>query len=66
MKRKYSSFYRSCLSSGEKNMFRKLAQKKGSVVDVHDELLREFIKKELEEGENGTQDTRAQLNQRLD
>ena len=45
----YNSFYRSCLSDEEKREFRELAQKEGSVTEVHDNLLRSYIKSKRKE-----------------
>ena len=60
MKQKYNAYYRSCLTSEEKKEFKELALKRGSVMSVHDSLLREFIRSEKEkEVKNGTAVTRA-------
>ena len=40
----YNGYYRTCLSVSEKEDFRKLAQKEGSVTEVHDNLIRNYIK----------------------
>lgn len=46
MRKTYTAIYRSCLTEEEKKAFKELALKKGSVTEVHDALIREFIKKE--------------------
>jgi len=56
MKKRYNALYRSCLTDAEKKAFKELALKKGSVTEIHDSLLREFIKKE---SENAAQNRRA-------
>ena len=56
MKKTYNALYRSCLSDSEKKEFKQLALKKGSVTEIHDSLLREFIKRERE---NASSDRRA-------
>lgn len=43
MKRNYTGYFRSCLSDEERKDFKRLALEEGSVVDVHDALLREYI-----------------------
>lgn len=51
MKTQYTGNYRTSLTSSEKKKFRKLALQEGTVVDVHDRLIREYIstKKQDEE-----------------
>lgn len=44
----YNGYYRTCLSVSEKEDFRKLAQKEGSVTEVHDNLIRIYIKSKEE------------------
>ncbi len=46
MKAQYTGYYRSCLTAEEKRDFKRLALKQGSVLSVHDKLLREFIQSE--------------------
>lgn len=46
MKRTYTGYYRTQLSQAEKERFKNLALQRGSVVEIHDELIREFIRKE--------------------
>ena len=45
---RYNGYYRTCLSVSEKEDFRKLAQKEGSVTEVHDNLIRIYIKSKEE------------------
>lgn len=58
MRKEYTGYYRTLLSQQEKERFKSLALRRGSVVDIHDDLIREFIRKE-EEKRHGTQDHRA-------
>lgn len=45
----YNGYYRSCLSDSEKEEFKKLAMKEGSVTEVHDNLLRNYIRSKKKE-----------------
>lgn len=62
MKSTYTGYYRTKLSPAEKQEFKSLALKRGSVAEVHDGLLREFIRRE-KEGAYGTADSRAEGHQ---
>lgn len=43
MKAQYTGQYRTGLSASEKKDFKKFALEEGTVVDVHDRLIRDFI-----------------------
>lgn len=59
MKAQYTGNYRTSLSATEKKEFRTLALQEGTVVDVHDRLIREFIflKKQKQEAIDGSSDS---------
>ena len=44
MRTNYTGMYRTCLTEEEKRDFKKLALKEGSVAEIHDRLIREYIK----------------------
>lgn len=59
MRIRYSGYYRTRLSKTEKEAFRRKALAEGSIVDVHDSLLREYIgrrKENLQEREHSGED----------
>lgn len=53
---RYNGYYRTCLSVSEKEDFRKLAQKEGSVTEVHDNLIRNYIKGKSKEEKRDKKD----------
>ena len=52
----YTGYYRTLLTEEEKKQFNKIASFKGSVTEIHDELLRQYIRdnKVLLDGVYGT------------
>ena len=40
----YTGYYRTLLTEEEKKQFNKIASFKGSVTEIHDELLRQYIR----------------------
>mgnify|MGYP007106421879 CR=1 FL=1 len=64
MKSTYTGYYRTKLSPAEKQEFKALALKRGSVAEVHDDLLREFIRRE-KEGLYGVSDSRITGHQEI-
>ena len=52
----YTGYYRTLLTEEEKKQFNKIASIKGAVTEIHDELLRQYIRdnKVLLDGAYGT------------
>ena len=46
MKAQYTGYYRTRLTKDEKKLFKQLALSQGEVTEVHDNIIRQYIKRE--------------------
>lgn len=53
MKSQYTGNYRTRLSKDVRDIFKKYALEEGSVIKVHDMLIREYVSKKEQEKKNG-------------